>query len=78
MAANTHANGAAPGGLVTFDKPVGHLNVYVDTGVTFAISLDKGASFLTLPAGFHSFKVGSVKELHIEADGVWELVGVQN
>jgi len=76
MAANTFANGTS-GAVVKFDKPVCHLNVYIDAGVTFAISLDKGANYLTLPAGFHSIKIGPVKEVQIDADGIWELVGVQ-
>lgn len=76
MAANTFANGTSDG-TVTFDKPVSHLNVYVATGVTFAISLDKGTNYLSMPAGFHSFKVGPINEVRIQADGEWELIGVQ-
>lgn len=76
MAANTYANGSGDGG-VEFDKPVGHLNVYIAGGVTFSISLDNGTNFLTLPAGFHSFRVGPVKKVIINSDGDWELVGVQ-
>jgi len=77
MAANTFAGGTGDA-VVTFDKPVDHLNVYVATGVTFAISLDKGENFLTLPDDWlHSFKVGPIKEVHIQADGIWQLIGVQ-
>ncbi len=76
MAANTYAGGATDG-TVEFDKPVNHLNVFVDTGVTLSISLDKGTNFLSLPAGFHSFRIGPVKEVQVSADGAWQLIGVQ-
>lgn len=76
MSANTFANGTTDE-TITFDKPINYLNVYVAAGVTFAISLDKGENFMSMPAGFHSFKIGSVKEIQIQADGEWELIGVQ-
>ena len=77
MASNNFASGTG-GAVVKFDKAIDHVNVYVATGVTFAISLDKGTNFLKLPVGFHSFKVGPLKELHIQASGEWQLVGVQS
>ena len=76
MAANTFASGTTDS-TVSFDKPVDYLNVYVASGVTFAISLDRGENFMTLPEGFHSFRIGPVREVQIEADGNWDLIGVQ-
>ena len=76
MAANTFASGTADG-TVTFDKAVDYLNVFVGTGVAFSLSLDKGTNFITLPSGFHSFRIGSVKEVRIQSDGAWQLIGVQ-
>ena len=76
MASNTFANGTEDG-TVTFDKPIDHLNVYVASGVTLAISLDKGQNFMSLPEGFHSFRIGPVSEVQIQSDGEWELIGVQ-
>ncbi|GAF93977.1 unnamed protein product [marine sediment metagenome] len=76
MAANTFANGASDG-TVIFDKPVAHLNVFIASGVTFAISLDKGMNYLSMPAGFHSFRIGHISEVRVQANGVWELIGVQ-
>ena len=76
MASNTFANGTTDG-TVVFDKPIDHLNVYVASGVTFALSLDKGENFMSLPAGFHSFRIGPVLVVRIESDGEWELIGVQ-
>jgi hypothetical protein len=76
MSSNTHASGSVDG-TVIFDRAVDHLNVFVDTGVTFSISLDFGENFLTLPAGFHSFRVGLLKEVYIQADGDWQLIAVQ-
>lgn len=76
MAANTFANGTSDG-TVTFDKPIDHLNVYVASGVTFSLSLDKGENFMSLPAGFHSFRIGAVKEVRVQSDGEWEMIGVQ-
>lgn len=76
MAANTFASGAVDG-TVIFDKPVNHLNVFVAAGVTLAISLDKGENFMSLPAGFHSFRIGPVLEVQIQSDGEWDLIGVQ-
>lgn len=76
MASNTFAGGVGDD-TITFSKPVDHLNVYVATGVTFAISVDKGTNFMSLPAGFHSFRIGPVSEVQVQADGEWELIGVQ-
>ena len=76
MAANTFASGTTDG-TVVFDKPVNYLNVYVATGVTFAISLDKGENFMSMPAGFHSFRIGPVLEVQVWSDGEWEMIGVQ-
>jgi hypothetical protein len=76
MAANVFASGSASD-TITFDKAVNYLNVFVDSGVTFSLSLDKGANFITLPSGFHSFVIGSVKEVRVQSDGVWQLIGVQ-
>ncbi len=76
MAANTFAGGVGDD-TFTFDKPINHINVFVATGVTFAISVDKGANFMSLPVGFHSFRIGTITEIQVQADGEWELIGVQ-
>jgi len=76
MAANTFG-GAAANGTVEFDKPVDHLNVFVASGVTCSISLDKGNNYITIPAGFHSFRVGLITDVWVLADGAWQLIGVQ-
>lgn len=81
MAANDFANGSGDS-TVIFDRPVGHLLVSIDAGVDFSFSLDKGENYMGLPAGgangqFYSFPVGSVTEVRIQADGNWQLIGVQ-
>lgn len=76
MAANMFASGSGDD-TVLFEKAVDYLNVFVDTGATFGLSLDKGENFITLPAGFHSFRIGPTKEIQVTSDGDWQLVGVQ-
>jgi hypothetical protein len=76
MAANTHA-GSTSDDTVIFDKPINYLNVFVASGVTFSLSLDKGINYITLPAGFHSFRVGTVAEIRVQSDGAWQMIGVQ-
>jgi hypothetical protein len=78
MAANIFASSDdTPNGEVNFDKPVDYLNIFVNTGVACAISLDKGANYLTVPSGFHSFRIGPTKSILVQADGVWQLIAVQ-
>ena len=78
MASNYHIteSGAVDSGY-TFDKAVGHLNVTVQTGVVFTVSLDGGENYLTLPVGFSSMPVGPIKTIQITSDGAFSLVGVQ-
>ncbi len=76
MASNTFAGGTTDE-TVVFDKPINYLNIFVGTGVTFAVSLDKGENFLSLPVGFHSFFIGHVKEVQVQSSGAWQLIGVQ-
>ena len=76
MASNTFAGGTTDDTII-FDKPVDYLNIFVGTGVTFALSLDKGNNFISLPAGFHSFRISAIKEVQVEANGAWQLIGVQ-
>jgi hypothetical protein len=73
---NFHANGTGDS-TVVFGKAVCCLNVYVATGVTFAVSLDNGQHFMGLPAGFHSFPVSPVLSVMVQANGIWAMVGVQ-
>jgi hypothetical protein len=75
MPANVFANGSADD-TVVFDKPIGHLNVSVSSGTTFAISVDR-ENYLSLPEGFHSFPVGAITEVRIQSDGDWQLIAVQ-
>ena len=76
MAANIFANGSIDD-TVEFDRAVGHLNITVATGVTFAFSLDNGTNFMSLPAGFHSFPIGAVYEVRVQANGEWEMIAIQ-
>lgn len=76
MAANIFAGGTTDG-TIEFDRAVAHLNVFVASGVTFSISLDSGANYLSLPAGFHSFPIGPVFEARVQSTGAWQLIAVQ-
>lgn len=75
MAANSSFSGTGDDTL-EFDRPVNYLLVSVATGVTFSLSLDK-LTYMTLPAGFHSFHVGPVNEVMVKSSGAWQLTGVQ-
>jgi len=78
MASNIFASNAdTPTGAITFDKPVDHINLYVAAGVTFSISFDKGANYLTVLPGFYSMRIGQTKSINITATGVWQLIAVQ-
>lgn len=78
MAANIFAsNNDTPTGEINFDKPVDYLNIFVDSGVACAISLDKGANYLTIPEGLYSFRIGPTKSILVQADGAWQLIAVQ-
>lgn len=76
MAVNIHASGTTDG-TIEFDRPVGYLNVFVGSGVTFSLSLDLGENYITLPAGFHNFPIGPVSEVQVQANGAWQLVATQ-
>lgn len=79
MAANTHHSGSTVSDMVIkFDKPIGHMLVWVDSGVDFSISFDSGENFLTFEPGNHSFPIGLTTRIHVTSDGDWELVGVQS
>ena len=79
MASNYHHNCTAvvTEELFWFPKPIGHLNIFVDTDVTFEISLDDGENFLTVPPGFNSMPVSPIKSVVITSDGAFSLIGVQ-
>lgn len=77
MAANIHhSGGSVSDHVIKFDKPIGHLMVWVDTGVDFTISFDEGNNFFTFDPGNHATPIGLTKRIHITADGSWELIGV--
>ena len=76
MAANYHLAGSVGTGH-TFPKPVNHLNIYVDTGVTFTISFDNGTTYITVPVGLYSMPVGIVKNILVTSTGAFSIVGVQ-
>ena len=76
MPANIVTSGTGDDTIV-YDKPVGYLSIFVASGVTFEFSLDKGTTYITLPDGFHSFPIGSVTEIHIAADGEWQILAVR-
>lgn len=75
MASNKSFSGSSDA-TITFDRAVTHLNIGVETGVTFSFSVD-GTNFVPVDAGFHSLKIGSTKTLYIQANGNWGLIGVQ-
>ena len=77
MSSNIFASGTEDD-TIEFGRSVSHINIYVDTGVTLSISLDKGQNFMTLPAGFHSFDIGPVFEVQVQADGAWQMIAVQS
>ena len=76
MAANTTYTGSTDDTL-TFDKPIGHVVVSVSSGTTFALSIDKGTSYMTVPAGLHDFRIGAITEIRVQSDGAWQLIGIQ-
>jgi hypothetical protein len=76
MPANIVTSGDGDG-TITYDKPIGHLSVFVASGVTFELSLDKGVNYITLPAGFNSFPIGAITEVRVVADGEWQILAVQ-
>jgi len=75
MAANYFSSGTTDK-TITFNKAVSYLNIFVGSGVTFSFSLDT-INYMTLPAGFHSFPVGLIKEVRVTSSGAWQLIGVQ-
>ena len=76
MSSNTCFSGATDD-TVTFSRPIGHLNISVAAGAAFSFSIDLGVTFITLPAGFHSFPVRPVTEVQVKSSGAWQLIGVQ-
>lgn len=76
MAANIHIGGITDDSII-FNKPVNYLNIFVDSGVTFSLSLDKGTNYIEIPVGFHSFMIGSVLDIKIMANGNWSILAVQ-
>lgn len=78
MTPNTHHSGSAVENmLIEFDKPVGHLLIWVAAGVDFGLSFD-GIHTLHLEPGNHQFPVGITKRLYITANGRWNMVGIQS
>ena len=80
MASNYHFNGGPgtpSGDGYEFDKPINHINIFVDTGVTFSISFDNGNTFLEVSPGTISMRIGPVNNVVVISDGAWGLVGVQ-
>ena len=75
--ASNYFGGGSSGDTVVFDRPVNHLNIFVGVGVTFSFSLDAGVNYTTLPAGFHSFRVGVISDVIVSSTGDWSLIGVQ-
>ncbi|HEA46222.1 MAG TPA: hypothetical protein ENH99_00375 [Candidatus Pacearchaeota archaeon] len=76
MATNTFYDGIRSD-EITFERPVGYLNVFVNAGVTFSFSVDDGVGFMFVPAGFHSFTVNPITRMQIRADGIWQIMAVQ-
>jgi len=62
---------------INTDKPIGHILLHVSTGTTFSLSLDKGQTYMEIPAGFHNFPIGLTTDLRIRADGEWQLTTIQ-
>ena len=74
MANNYFASGSADY-TVGFERPVGYLNVFVSASTTFSISVD-GSNYMTLPSGFHTFPVGLLYTVYVQANGAWQIIGV--
>ena len=78
MASNHHFNsGAVTDKVIGFPRAVNHLNIFVETGITFEISFDGGVNFLEVPPGFTSMPVGPIGSVIVTSDGAFQLVGVQ-
>jgi len=75
MAANTSFSGTTDA-TIEFDRPVDHLNIGIEAGVTFSFSLD-GTNYVPVSVGFHSIRIGPTSTVYVSADGAWGLVGVQ-
>jgi len=76
MAANTSFSGTTDATL-EFDRPIGQLNIGVDSGVTFAFSLD-GVNFVPVPPGLYSIKIGPTSIVYVSASGGdWGVIGAQ-
>ena len=72
---STYFSGGSGDSVITFTKPVKHLNIFVATGQTFSFSLD-AVNYVSIPPGFYTFPVGLVKEVRVIASGAWQLIGV--
>ncbi len=77
MSANTFFSGDSQEEKLVFDRPVCYLNIFITAGATFAFSLDDDEQFMSLPAGFHSFRIGAVTTIYVQSDDVWQLIGVK-
>lgn len=77
MASNSFADGNADA-TIEFERPVSYLIISVSTGTTFSFSIDKGLNYMGMSEGFYNFFVGTIEEIRIQADGDWQLIGVQS
>jgi hypothetical protein len=78
MAANMHKGfGTVTNKTLTFERAIGHLNVFVASGAELQLSFDGGTSFITIPAGFNSFDVGPTTSMIATSTGAFQLLGVQ-
>ena len=76
MSSNYYASGVEYE-EITFDRPVNYINIFVSTGNTASLSVDRGQNFITITAGFHSFAIGSVDEIVVSGTGAWQILAVQ-
>lgn len=75
MAANNTFSGTADG-TMEFPRPINYLNINVATGAVLSFSVD-GSNYVSLPVGFHSFRVGTTTTIYISSTGAWQAMGIQ-
>lgn len=72
MASNTYYSGDGYD-EINFDRPVNHINLFVDAGTIFGFGINSG-NYVTVPPGFYSISIGPTLTLYIASNGRWELI----
>lgn len=61
---------------ILFKTPINH--IIITTSFAGAlISVDRGQTFISVPSGNHSFRVGITKEIRIQSTGDWQFTAEQ-